>query len=142
MKKKNNIAIVGRSSIDHLYDNIRTVLEQARNNVYQAVNSAMVQAYWQIGRIIVEEEQKGKLRAEYGQALIKELARRLVQDYGKGFNERNLWYVRSFYLGFPKVNALRSELTWTHYRLLLRVENQIVREFYIIERNSIESANG
>jgi hypothetical protein len=65
----------------------------------------------EIGRIIVEQEQKGAERAEYGTALIKELSRRLTRDYGKGFTERNLWYMRDFYLTFPKVNALRAELT-------------------------------
>ncbi len=93
----------------------------------------MVQAYWEVGRIIVEEEQKGAERAEYGKALIKELSRRLTRDYGRGFTERNLWYMRDFYLTFSKVNALRSELTWTHYRLLLRVGKEEARNFYMLE---------
>ena len=106
-----------QAKINTAYQNIRDILKEARNKAYRSVNFAMVQAYWQIGRIIVEEEQKGKERVEYGKALIKELSIRLSRDYGKGFNERNLWYTRNFYSIFPKVNALRSELSWTHYRL-------------------------
>jgi len=100
------------------------VLEEARSTAYRAVNFAMVQAYWYIGRIIVEQEQKGKERAEYGRALIREISIKLTKDFGRGFNERNLWYMRSFHSMFPKVNALRSELSWTHYRLLPRDEKR------------------
>ena len=127
------IKLLKQSSLEITYQNIREVLEEARSTAYRSVNFAMVQAYWQIGRIIIEQEQKGKERAEYGKALIKELSRKLTQDYGKGFNERNLWYIRNFYSTFPKVNALRSELSWTHYRLLLRVEKEKARDFYLIE---------
>jgi len=107
---------------DVFYKSIKEVLGSARSNAYRAVNFAMVEAYWNIGRLIVEEEQRGKIRAEYGKYLIKELSIKLTRDYGKGFNERNLWYTKNFYLIFPKVNALRAELTWTHYRLLLKWE--------------------
>jgi predicted nuclease of restriction endonuclease-like (RecB) superfamily len=127
------VALKAQSSIDTTYQNIRAILEKARSTAYRAVNFAMVQAYWGVGRIIVEEEQKGEERAEYGKALIKELSVRLTRDYGKGFIERNLWYMRDFYLTFPKVNALRSELTWTHYRLLLKVEKEEARNFYMLE---------
>ena len=118
---------------DDFYRIVKEVLEAARSNVYRAINFAMVKAYWNIGRLIVEEEQSGKTRAEYGKASIKELSKRLSQDYGKGFNERNLWYMRSFYLVFPKMNALRAELTWTHYRFLLKLENENSRRFYLNE---------
>ena len=116
-----------------LYLKIKEVLELARSKAYRTVNSAMVQAYWNVGRLIVEEEQKGKKRAEYGNYLVKDLSVKLTKDYGNGFNERNLWYMKTFYLNFKKVNALRSELTWTHYRLLLKVESPDVRDFYIKE---------
>jgi len=75
-----------------------------------------------------KEEQKGKERAEYGKSLIKELSIRLTKDYGKGCNERNLWYMRNFYSIFPKVNALRSELSWTHYKHLIRIEKEEVKK--------------
>lgn len=121
MNKKTRL--VKQSSLEITYQNIRDILEEARSSAYRSVNFAMVQAYWQIGRIIIEEEQKGKERAEYGKALINELSRKLTYDYGKGFNERNLWYMRNLYSIFPKVNALRSELSWTHYHCFDKVEN-------------------
>ena len=128
-----SITLQEQSSIDTTYQSIRAILEKARSTAYRAVNFAMVQAYWEIGRIIVEEEQKGAERAEYGKALVKDLSVRLTRDYGKGFIERNIWYMRDFYRTFPKVNALRSELTWTHYRLLLKVEKEEARNFYMLE---------
>ena len=123
-------------TVNTVYNNIKIILEKARGNAYRTINSAMVGAYWEIGKTIIEEEQEGAKRAEYGKSLIKGLARKLTQDYGKGFTERNLWYIRDFYLKFPKVNALRAELTWTHYRLLLRVDKEEARQFYMIESTS------
>jgi len=115
------------------YEDIRKILTQARNKAYTAVNVVMVEAYWNVGRRIVEEEQQGKKKADYGVKLIGELSVRLSKDFGKGFDERNLFYMRQFYLCFPKLNALRSELSWTHYRLLMRMENENARDFYIEE---------
>lgn len=128
-----SITLQEQSSIDATYQNIRAILEKARSTAYRAVNFAMVPAYWEIGRIIVEEEQKGEERAEYGKARIKELSVRLTRDYGKGFNQTNLWYMRQFYLTFKNPHALRGELTWTHYRLLLKVEKEEARNFYMLE---------
>lgn len=108
----------------NVYEKIKSILENARNNAYLAVNFAMVSAYWHIGKIIVEEDQKGKKRAEYGRPLIKDLSLRLKKEYGQGFTERNIRNIRSFYLAFPKWHALRTELAWTHYRLLLRLEKE------------------
>ncbi len=121
MDKKTRL--IKQSSLEITYQNIRDILEEARRSAYRSVNFEMVQAYWQISRIIVEEEQKGKERAEYGKALITELSRKLTYDYGKGFNERNLWYMRNLYSIFPKVNALRPELRWTHYYCFDKVKN-------------------
>ena len=120
-------------NFDETYLGIRDVLEKARSAAYRAVNFAMVQAYWNIGKIIVEDEQKGEERAGYGMALIKELSWRLTRDYGRGFTQTNLKYMRQFYLTFPNGHALRDELSWTHYRLLLRVEKDGARNFYMIE---------
>ncbi|MFA5779762.1 MAG: PDDEXK nuclease domain-containing protein [Elusimicrobiota bacterium] len=145
-------------SVEGLYGKIREILESARSNSYRAVNFAMVLAYWNIGRIIVEEEQKGKNKADYGTYLIKELSNRLRKEYGEGFNETNLKYFRQFYVAFPISHAVRdqshiakkghavgdffsvllnknlsSKLTWTHYRLLLKAGNSSAREFYINE---------
>ena len=92
----------------------------------------MVEAYWQIGKSIVEE-QNGEERAEYGTGLLKELSNQMTRDFGKGFTVANLKNMRQFYLTFPNSYALRSELSWTHYRLLMRVENENARQFYMEE---------
>ncbi|MBI5212404.1 MAG: DUF1016 domain-containing protein, partial [Nitrospirae bacterium] len=126
---KNNSVI----TLDKAYKNIKAILEKARAKSLKAVNTAMVQAYWHIGKVIVEEEQKGQNRAKYGRAIIEDLAKRLASEYGKGFNKTNLWYMRQFYLAFQNLHALRGELTWTHYRLLLKVENHKARDFYALE---------
>ncbi|GAB4350362.1 MAG: PDDEXK nuclease domain-containing protein [Flammeovirgaceae bacterium] len=184
---------------NNLYSDIKIILEQARERSYRTINFLMVEAYWNIGRLIVEEEQKGKRRADYGSFLIKELSKKLTKDFGKGFDERNLWYMVKFYNAFPIVNALRSEsknsisqklnaprgessdsihlaerdksrakenenavsselqlsataideavhhtsvdlknylrpeLSWTHYRLLLKLEKEKARLFYMNE---------
>lgn len=116
-----------------LYDSIRTVLDKARTNAYRAVNFAMVEAYWQIGRLIVDEEQHGNSRAEYGFGLLRYLAQRLTADFGKGFDESNLRYIRRFYKAFPIRDAVRHELSWTHYRLLSKVERADAREWCMNE---------
>lgn len=120
-----------------LYSNIKQVIEEARNTVYRTANFAMVQAYWHIGKLIIEAEQSGKERAEYGEALLEALSGKLTREYGKNFSARNLRHIRQFYKVFQKWNALRSELSWTHYRLLLKVEREDAREFYMQE--TIES---
>ena len=117
---------------DSIYKEIKSILEQARNKVYKVANSTMVQAYWNIGRVIVEK-QGGNNKAEYGAALIKNLSKKMTKEFGKGFTVANLKNMRQFYLIFQKSYALRSELTWTHYRLLMRVENENARNFYIEE---------
>jgi len=89
--------------------------------------------YWEIGRLIVEEEQRGETRATYGKGLIKELSIKLSAEFGRGFDKSSLWNMRAFFLCFPKIDALRRELSWTHYRLLLRVEKPEVRTFYEAE---------
>jgi predicted nuclease of restriction endonuclease-like (RecB) superfamily len=121
------------NSIEKLYNHIKQIIEEGKNNAYRAVNFAMVQTYWQIGKLIIEEEQSGKQKAEYGKELIESLAKKLSSAYGKGFNSSNLWYMRQFYSTFGKLHALRGELSWTHYRLLLKVEREDARQFYIQE---------
>lgn len=111
-------------------DRIRDILHRSRQQALQAVNSAMVRAYWEIGREITEEEQKGQDRAEYGAHVIRELANKLSKEFGRGFDARNLWYIRNFYVAFPKVNALSSQLSWTHYRQLSKEEKPAARSFY------------
>ena len=114
------------------YQQIKHILLEARNKVYQTANFVMVEAYWNIGKSIVEQ-QDGYEKAEYGSRLIAELSKQMTVDFGKGFTPTNLKYMRQFYLTFPNSHALRDELSWTHYRLLMRVENENAREFYTEE---------
>ena len=124
-----------------LLQRIQEILEEARNKVYRTANTEMLRAYWNIGREIVEEEQKGKDRAAYGGALMEELATRLTDIYGKSFSSRNLRYMRQFYREFSNWNAVRSELSWTHYRILLKIEKSkevmqsgnIIKDPFVLE---------
>lgn len=89
--------------------------------------------YWQIGKVIFEEEQQSQDRAEYGKHLIKSISETFISEFGSGFTVRQLEMNRQFYSTFPNTNALRSQFSWTHYRILIRIENQEKREFYISE---------
>jgi len=93
----------------------------------------MVDAYWQVGREIVEDEQGGRGRADYGKRILEGLSARLTGEFGKGYDPSNLRNMRSFFLTYPIRDAVRHELSWTHYRLLLRVENPDARAFYEAE---------
>ena len=121
------------SAITTLYDDIRAIIINTRNTIYKAVNTGILEANWKIGRRIVEEEQAGASRAEYGQRVINDLAEKLSVEFGRGFDARELRRYRQFYLLFPKWDALRPELTWTHYRTLIRVENERARLYYMNE---------
>lgn len=114
------------------YNDIKDILKIAREKVYSAANSAMVTAYWNIGKRIYEECGESE-RAAYGKQVLQELSKRLTEDFGKGFDESNLRKMRNFYLTFPIQDALRPELSWTQYRLLLKVHNSKAREFYLEE---------
>ena len=122
LSKRGDVAMVP----DGFYRQIASILDAARERAYAAVNVAMVEAYWEIGRSIVEE-QGGKERAEYGEALLQGLAERLTADFGKGFDARELRKMRQFYLSFPIRDALRPELSWTHYRRLSRIPDSEAR---------------
>jgi predicted nuclease of restriction endonuclease-like (RecB) superfamily len=112
---------------------IKTIWHGARNKAYTLVNRAMIDAYWDMGRRIVEEEQKGYHRAEYGGFLLKALASQLTLQLDKALDERELRRIRQFYQLFPDRGDLRAELTWTHYRYLLRIENPRARAYYLRE---------
>lgn len=118
---------------DPLFTGIRHVIEQVRGRVQQQVNSAMVETYWHIGRLILEHEQQGQQRAAYGKQQLEQLAERLTVEFGKGFDARNLRNMRAFYHAFPIWNAVRTELGWTHYRSLIRIENPTARQWYMQE---------
>jgi predicted nuclease of restriction endonuclease-like (RecB) superfamily len=119
--------------LDALHRQVREILAAARERAWQAVNTAMVDAYWDVGRAIVEDEQAGKPRASYGQRVLEGLAERLRAEFGKGYDPSNLRNMRAFFMIYPIRDALRRELSWTHYRLLLRVENPAARAFYEAE---------
>jgi len=126
----------GLFDVTPVYESVRSILAEARRHAYTKVNTIMVESYWRIGRRIVKEEQKGRARAGYGEALIRELSRRLGDEFGRGFSVANLKNFRQFYRTFPdlgKSYALRSELSWTHYRLIMRVEDHEARRYYIRE---------
>ena len=112
---------------------IRKIIEDARLNAVKSVDFHRVLMYWNIGRSIIEEEQQGKDRADYGKYLIKNLSRKLKPEYGTGFSVRQLELMRQFYRIFPIANALRSQLNWTQYRLLIRIEDKDKRKYYIAE---------
>lgn len=115
------------------YQSVAAILRTARAKSYRVVNSVMIEAYWNVGRMIVEEEQQGKERAEYGEFLIRNLSIRLTNEFGTGFSEQSLWNMRQYYKRFPILSALRRELTWTHYKMLIRVENEKARSYYLTE---------
>lgn len=120
---------------------IKSIVAQSRQQAYAAVNQAMVNAYWQIGKRIVEEEQQGKERADYGKQLLKQLSAALTEEFGKGFSVQNLYYFRQFYLTFPEIfhtpcgkfSTPWRILTWSHYRRLLSVTNDDARNWYLRE---------
>ncbi|WP_428664067.1 PDDEXK nuclease domain-containing protein [Runella sp.] len=112
---------------------IRKIIANARENAVRAIDHQRVLMYWHIGQRIFEEEQQGKDRAEYGKYLIRNLAQALEPEFGSGFSFRNLNWYRQFYRVFPIVNALRSQFSWTHYRLLLPITDEDKRAFYVAE---------
>ena len=121
------------SELTTFHDEIRNILAQGRNQARTAVNFAMVEAYWLIGQRIVSEEQKGEERAAYGKQILKQLASALSSEFGKGLDERELRRIRQFYLCFPIRGTLCPELSWSHYRLLIRISNEEARQYYLSE---------
>lgn len=117
---------------DKFYKSIKEVLEESRKRIYRNIQSEMVQAYWQIGKMIVEK-QGGESHAKYGDGLIKELSIQMTKDFGKGFDITNLKRIRKFYLLFRKGAAVRHQLGWTHYKLILSLDDENARNFYIKE---------
>lgn len=115
---------------------IKQILAQARQKSYQAINTAMVEAYWNIGKTIVLEEQNGKNRADYGKAIIKTIAKELSDEFGRGFSERNIRNFRQFYLTFPELEiwqTLSAKLSWSHFQLIMSVTNKDAQKYYLQE---------
>jgi hypothetical protein len=120
----------------NLVKDIKNILQTARHQTYKVVNQNMVKAYWLMGQRIVEEEQQGSDKAVYGDALLKNLSKELTTEFGKGFSLANLKNFRLFYINFPefgKSYAVRSFLSWTHYRLIMRIKDENARSFYLAE---------
>lgn len=123
--------IMNKKGYNRLISDIGNLLEQGRRQAVSAVNTALTMTYWQIGRRIVEFEQKGRIKAEYGSKLLKMLSNDLTRKYGRGFSVDNLERMRRVYLMFPKSATVWRKLSWSHYRMLLKVNNKHAREFYI-----------
>jgi len=133
--------IIKESDYTSLFENVSTIIEEARRKAVKQVNTIIVQTYWNIGRLIVEGEQKGKERAEYGERVLKRLANDLAKKYGRGFSKSNLFLMRKFYLAYPpqkfqtvsgKFGEVRI-LSWPHYCELITITDDIARSFYEIE---------
>lgn len=133
MTKRKSPAPIRNALRAEFYESVAEVLRTARRTAYRAVNFTMVEAYWNVGRMIVEEEQQGKERAVYGAFVMKNLSTRLTAEFSQGFSEQSLRNMRQFFLCFEIRSALRSELTWTHYKSLIRVENEKARDYYLKE---------
>jgi hypothetical protein len=112
---------------------LRALIQQGRQRALRTVDMVQVQTCWEIGRHIIEFEQGGEVRAAYGKKLLPRLAEQLTREFGQGFDERNLRHMRAFFQAFPIWNALRTELSWTHYRHLLRVDSAEARQWYVNE---------
>lgn len=113
-----------------IYSSIKELMDNARNKVAREVNNILIQTYWEIGRIIVEEEQGNSYRAEYGKQLITDLSKKLTKEYGNGFSRTNLQNMRNFYLLYPICQTLSGKLSWSHYCELLSISDYNKRSFY------------
>lgn len=113
-----------------LFAEIKSIIVESRRQTFRSINSVLLNTYWQIGKLIIEDEQKGNTRAAYGKAILKTLSHQLTLEFGKGFDETNLRNIRQFYLAFPIRDALRHELSWTHYRIISRQESPVKRIYY------------
>ena len=132
----NHLATMKKDDISTLYtpdfiQEIKQIVTNARQKAYVAINSAMVEAYWLMGKRIVEQEQEGKGRADYGSRLLKSLSKELTAEFGKGFSVGSLYYYRQFYQTFPEIFATPWRiLTWSHYKRLMQVSNANARAWY------------
>lgn len=132
MEDNITLASLGNNE-EQLFAQIKQMLDNARRQIARTVNTATIDAYWQVGKYIVEYEQQGKARAEYGKGVIQRLSKRLMAEYGGGFTTTNLKVMRRFYLLYPKGHTVCDELSWSHYRHLIKVENEAARNYYMSE---------
>ena len=132
MENNTSLASQGNGE-EQLFAQIKQMFDNARWQIARTVNTVTIEAYWQVGKYIVEYEQAGKARAAYGKGVIPRLSKRLMAEYGGGFTATNLKQMRQFYLLYPKSHALRDQLSWTHWRTLLTVQDETARNYYIQE---------
>lgn len=134
------VAKKGSSVEDQFFVDIRSLLHAGREAAYSSVNTVMVKTYWQIGKRIVEHEQQGNTRAEYGEQLIVKLSRYLTDCFGKGFSVANLWNFKQFCMTFPSFEQFSTQrvenLGWTHLSLIMRLDNEKERQYYLQEASS------
>lgn len=122
-----------QGAYDVLVADIATILSEGRKKVAVAINNVLVETYWNIGRVIVEYEQGGNIKAEYGSQLLEHLSRDLSKQFGKGFNRSNIFTMRKLYVSFPKIQTVSGFLSWSHYIEILKADNELERNFYIKE---------
>lgn len=136
MNGKTENTVITYKKTSNIIDDARTIINSARSSAVRSVNFCRVQMYWNLGKRIFEEEQQGKERADYGTYLVKTLAKNLEKEYGSGFGERQLERTRQFYRLYQIPSALRTELNWSQYKLLIAISDPSKREYY-----ELESAN-
>ena len=124
-----NNKLINNNEINHIFDNIKELVINSRNKVYQTVNTEMLNLYWNIGKAIMEIQQ-GDKRASYGDALLQKLSQKLTVEFGKGFSKRNLERMRKFYIYFPIATTVSSQLSWSHYLEIIKIEENAKRNFY------------
>ena len=127
-----NELIKNNSELNSIFDNIKDLIINSRNNIYNTVNIEMLHLYWNIGRIIMEIQQ-GNERAGYGDAVVDKLSQRLTNEFERGFSKKNLERMRKFYICFPIATTVSSQLSWSHYLELIKINEEPKREFYIKE---------
>ena len=127
-----NKLIKNENEINHVFNGIKELVINSRNKVYQTVNTEMLNLYWNIGKEIMEIQQ-GDERASYGDAVLEKLSQKLTAEFGKGFSKRNLERMRKFYVCFPIATTLSSQLSWSHYLELIKIDEEPKRNFYMKE---------
>jgi len=121
---------VEKSQYEIMLERIGVILDEGRTKAYSTVNNILIRTYWEIGREIVEYEQQGKKKAEYGSELLDRISKDLRMKYGKGFSRRNVLDMRRFYLVFRKWQTVSAKLSWSHYTILLSLSDDLARNFY------------
>ena len=122
--------LINNNEINNMFNNIKELVINSRNRVYATVNTEMLNLYWNIGKAIMEIQQ-GDERASYGETVLEKLSQKLTNEFGKGFSKRNLERMRKFYICFPIETTVSSQLSWSHYLKLLKIDEETKRNFYI-----------